>query len=50
MFDLQNADSDQELDGEAKLISLVGAYIIRGKLPRKMHGIYLFSSHITCMI
>ena len=41
-FDLQNTDSDQELDGEAELINLVGAYINIGKLPRKIHGIYLF--------
>ena len=42
MFDLQNVDSDQELDGEAELINLVGAYINRGKLPREIHGVYLF--------
>ena len=34
MFDLQNSDSDQELDEQAELISLVGAYINRGKLPK----------------
>ena len=42
MFDLQNTDSDQEIDGEAALISLVGEYINRGKLPREMHGVLLF--------
>ena len=50
MFDLQNTDSDQELDGEAELISLVGAYINRGKLPRKCMEFICFPSHITCMI
>ena len=42
MFDLQNTDPDQEIDEEAELINLAGEYISRGKLPRKMHGVYLF--------
>ena len=42
MFELENTDSDQEIDGEAQVVSLVGNYINRGKLPRKMLGIYIF--------
>ena len=42
MFDLQNTDSDQEIDREAELISLVGEYINRGKLPREIHKVLLF--------
>ena len=36
MFDLVNTDSDQEIEGEAETISLVGDYINRGKLPVKI--------------
>ena len=50
MFELQNTDSDQEIDGEAELISLVGEYINRGKLSRKMHGVYYFPHLLTCII
>ena len=42
MFDLTNTDSDQELDEEVELINLVGDYINRGKMPIKLHGVYLF--------
>ena len=42
MFDLVNTDSDQEIEGEAETISLVGDYINRGKLPVKMQGVFIF--------
>ena len=42
MFDKSNSDSDQELEGEAETISLVGDFLNRGKLPVKMHGIFVF--------
>ena len=34
MFDFPNTDSDQEINGEAEFISLVGEYINRGKFPQ----------------
>ena len=42
MFDLENTDSDQENEGDAETISLVGDYINRGKLPVKMQGVFIF--------
>ena len=42
MFDLVNTDSDQEIEGEAETIPLVGDYINRGKLPVKMQGVFIF--------
>ena len=42
MFDMVNSDSDQELEGEAETISLVGDFLNRGKLPVKKHGLYVF--------
>ena len=42
MFDLANTDSDQEIEGEAETIALVGDYINRGKLPVKMKGVFIF--------
>ena len=42
MFDMANTDSDQEIEGEAQTISLVGDFINRGKLPFKMNGVLLF--------
>ena len=42
MFDMSNSDSDQDLEGEAETISLVGDFLNRGKLPVKMHGIFVF--------
>ena len=44
MFDMANTDSDQDLEGEAETISLVGDFLNRGKLPVKMHGIFIFLS------
>ena len=41
MFDLTNCDSYQEI-GEAEIISLVGDFMNRGKLPVKMHGVFIF--------
>ena len=35
MFDMSNTDSDQDLEGEAETISLVGDLLNRGKLPVK---------------
>ena len=48
MFDMANNDSDQEVEGEAETISLVGDFLNRGKLPVKMHGVYVFPqpSHV----
>ena len=48
MFDMANSDSDQEIEGEAETISLVGDFLNRGKLPVKMHGVYVFPqpSHV----
>ena len=48
MFDMTNTDSDQEIEGEAETISLVGDFINRGKLPVKMHGVFVFSTAISC--
>ena len=42
MFELQNTDSNQEIEGEAELIILVDDYINRAKIPTKMLGLYLF--------
>ena len=42
MFDMSNSDSDQDLEGEAETISLVGDFLNRGKLPVKMHGVFIF--------
>ena len=49
MFDMANIDSDQEIEGEAETISLVGDFINRGKLPVKMHGVFVFPqpSHVN---
>ena len=48
MFDMANSDSDQEIEGEAETISLVGDFLNRGKLPVKMHGVFVFPqpSHV----
>ena len=42
IFDLPSDDSDLEHDGEVGLISLVGDYINRGKMPIQMNGVYIF--------
>ena len=42
MFDMSNSDSDQDLEGEAETISLVGDFLNRGKLPVKMHAVFIF--------
>ena len=42
MFDLANTNSDQEIEGEAETISLVGDYINMGKLPVKIQGVFIF--------
>ena len=42
MFEMYNTDSDQDLEGEAETMSLVGAYLNRGKLPVKIHGVFIF--------
>ena len=42
MFDMSNSDSDQDLEGEAERISLVGDFLNRGKLPVKLHGVFIF--------
>ena len=42
MFDMFNTDSDQDLEGEAETISLVGDFLNRGKLPVKIHGGFVF--------
>ena len=42
MFDMSNSDSDKDLEGEAETISLVGKFLNRGKLPVKMHGVFVF--------
>ena len=42
MFDMSNTDSDQDLEGEAETISLVGELLNQGKLPVKLHGIFIF--------
>ena len=49
IFELENTDSDQEFEGEAELISLIGDYINRGKIPTRMLGVY-FHSLLTCKI
>ena len=42
MFDMLNSDSDSDLEGEAETKLLVGNLINRGKLPTKLHGIFVF--------
>lgn len=42
MFHLVNMDSDQEIEGKAETITLVGDYINRGKLPVQMNGVFIF--------
>ena len=42
MFEMYNTDSDQDLEGEPETISLVGNYLNRGKLPVKIHGVFIF--------
>ena len=42
MFDMSNSDSDIDLEGEVETKSLVGEFINRGKLPEKLHGIFIF--------
>ena len=42
MFDMVNTDSDQDLEVKAETISLMGDYLYRGKLPVKMHGVFIF--------
>ena len=42
MFDMSNSDSDLDLEGEAETKTLVGEFINRGKLPEKLHGIFIF--------
>ena len=42
MFDMVNTYSDQDLEVEAEKISLVSDYLNRGKLPVKMHGVFVF--------
>ena len=42
IFNLPNEDSDLENDGDVELISLVGDYINRHKLPIQISGMYLF--------
>ena len=42
MFDMSNSDSDSDLDGEAETKLLVGNLINRGKLPTKLHGVFVF--------
>ena len=42
MFEMYNTDSDQDLEGEAETMSLVGAYLNRGKLPVKINGVFIF--------
>ena len=42
MFDMSNSDSDLDVEGEAETKSLVGEFINRGKLPEKLHGIFIF--------
>ena len=49
MFDMSNSDSDQDLEGEAETISLVGDFLNRGKLPVKCMG-YLFSLSLLMFI
>ena len=42
MFDPTNTDSDQELDEEVVTTNLIGNYINKGKIPIKLHGVYIF--------
>ena len=42
MFDLPNKDSDLEHDREVELISMVGNYINRQRIPIQINGVYLF--------
>ena len=42
MFDMANSDCDQEIEGEAETISLVGDFLNRCKMLVKMHGVYIF--------
>ena len=42
MFDMSNSDSDLDQEGEAETKFLVGELINRGKLPAKLHGIFVF--------
>ena len=43
MFDLANTDSDQEIEGEAETIALVGDYINRSKIACQNERESLFS-------
>ena len=42
MFDMSNSDSDLDLEGEAETKFLMGEFLNRGKLPAKLHGIFVF--------
>ena len=42
IFDLPNEDSDLEHDREVELISLVGDYVNRQRIPIQINGVYLF--------
>ena len=42
IFEMYNTDSDQDLEGEAETMYLVGAYLNRGKLPVKILWVFIF--------
>ena len=48
MFEMYNTDSDQDLEGEAETMSLVGTYLNRGKLTVMgclfFHNQYMFTT------
>ena len=49
IFDTDNSDSDLDFEGEVEGKNILTEYLNTGKLPTRLHGVYLYPKTIMCM-
>ena len=48
IFDTDNSDSDLDFEGETEGKNILIEYLNTGKLPTRLHGVYLYPSRLSC--
>ena len=48
IFESDNSDSDLDFEGETEGTNILTEYLNTGKLPTRLHGVYLYPQGLSC--
>ena len=48
IFESDNSDSDLDFEGETEGKNILSEYLNTGKLPTRLHGVYLYPQKLSC--